>query len=89
MSVQQGSRKQCIGNDLDDLEEPNLEHNIKLQNYYNSINIISDEFILPLNIDDESDTEYNEVGVDDNNSDNEQSDIDSDTNYDNFEENQE
>ena len=66
-----------------------MKHNIKLQNYYSSINNISDRLILPLNIDDESDTEYNEVSADDNNSDNEQSDIDLDTNYDNLEENQE
>ena len=60
---------------------------MKLQKYYNSINNISDEFILPLDIDDEFNTKYNEFDADDDHSNNESSDTDSDTNYNNLEKN--
>ena len=89
MSVQQGNRQEFIRNDLDDVEVHNLKYNMRLQNYYNSINNISDEFILLLDIDDESDTEYNDYDVENDHSDNECFDIDLDTYYNNLEENKE
>ena len=65
-----------------------MKLNIKLQSCYNSINNISDEFISPLDIDDESDTEYDKFDADDDHSDNEPFYIDLDTNYNKLEENQ-
>ena len=58
---------------------------MKLQNYYNSINNISNEFILPFDIDDASGTEYE---VEDEHSNNQCFDIDLNANYKNLKENE-
>ena len=62
---------------------------MNLQNYYNSINNISDEFKLAFGKDDESGTKYNEYDVDDDHSDNQCFDIDLNKNYNNLDENEE
>ena len=43
---------------------------MNLQNYYNIINNIFDEFISPFDIDDGSEMKYNEYNVKDDHSDN-------------------